>query len=134
LTWDILFLIPVVWLGPVLAPVICAFTMILLGLCILYFQSQGRPGNLDKREWILLLTGSAVIIIAFIWDYMRLVIEGGYLGRVLSLAHDPQFQQIYSQYVPDRFQWLIFFPGEIMLLTAIGLFCFRMIRFKGGES
>lgn len=29
-TWDILFLIPVTWIGPVLAPVICSVTMILL--------------------------------------------------------------------------------------------------------
>src|SRR3989339_548079 len=34
-TWDILFLIPVAWTGPVLAPVICSFTMILLAVGII---------------------------------------------------------------------------------------------------
>ncbi|MRR23953.1 hypothetical protein EG830_13360, partial [bacterium] len=32
LTWDLLFLIPVSWLGPVLAPVINSLTMILMAL------------------------------------------------------------------------------------------------------
>ncbi len=35
LEWDILFLIPFTWLGPVLAPVICSVTMILLAIVIL---------------------------------------------------------------------------------------------------
>src|SRR5690349_15252456 len=39
LDWDILFLIPFTWLGPVAAPVICSITMIILALALLY------PGN-----------------------------------------------------------------------------------------
>jgi len=33
--WDILFLLPVTWLGPVIAPVICSFTMIVFSMLIL---------------------------------------------------------------------------------------------------
>ena len=32
LEWDVLFLIPITWIGPVLAPVICSIGMILIAL------------------------------------------------------------------------------------------------------
>ncbi len=35
LTWNILFLIPVTWVGPVIAPVILSALMIVLGLMLL---------------------------------------------------------------------------------------------------
>src|SRR6478609_656709 len=53
LEWDILFLIPITWLGPVLAPVICSVTMILLALVILQSNKQ-----LTMGLWGLLLVGS----------------------------------------------------------------------------
>ena len=42
LAWDLLFLIPVPWLGPVLAPVIVAATMVAAGLVILAEVEHGR--------------------------------------------------------------------------------------------
>ena len=41
LTWDILFLIPVTWVGPVIAPVINSLMMILLAAGILYAEKTG---------------------------------------------------------------------------------------------
>ena len=32
LTWDILFLIPITWVGPVLAPIICSVVMIFMAM------------------------------------------------------------------------------------------------------
>ncbi len=42
LTWDILYLIPVPWTGPVIAPVIVSIFMIAAGLIILYMYDKGR--------------------------------------------------------------------------------------------
>src|SRR5436309_8393617 len=36
LTWDVLFLIPAPWVGPVLAPVLVSISMILAGLIVLW--------------------------------------------------------------------------------------------------
>jgi len=41
LTWDVLFLIPVPWIGPVLAPIISSLTMILFGGIIICLQEKG---------------------------------------------------------------------------------------------
>ncbi|PIV62402.1 MAG: hypothetical protein COS14_02175, partial [Bacteroidetes bacterium CG02_land_8_20_14_3_00_31_25] len=37
LTWDVLFLLPTMWTGPVIAPIITSLNMILLALLILFF-------------------------------------------------------------------------------------------------
>ncbi len=40
MTWDILFLIPVTWVGPVIGPVINSLTMIVLAFLISYFTDK----------------------------------------------------------------------------------------------
>ena len=45
-TWDILFLIPLPWVGPVWAPVLVALTMIVCGLISLRFGGIARPAAL----------------------------------------------------------------------------------------
>jgi len=42
LTWDILFLIPTTWVGPVLAPVINSLTMILLAILLIVADRRTR--------------------------------------------------------------------------------------------
>ena len=44
-TWDILFLVPVVWTGPVLAPVLVSLTMIILAFTILYIDRATRTNG-----------------------------------------------------------------------------------------
>ena len=41
LTWDVLFLIPVPWAGPVIAPISVACTMIGMGLVLLHLEQRG---------------------------------------------------------------------------------------------
>ena len=41
LTWDLLFLIPVPWVGPVLAPVIVSVSLVGAGVLILFLQENG---------------------------------------------------------------------------------------------
>src|SRR5438132_1510558 len=74
LEWDILFLIPFTWLGPVLAPVICSVTMILLAIVLL---RSNKP--LTIGLWSLLLAGSAVILFTFMKDYANIIIANGFI-------------------------------------------------------
>ena len=97
LTWDILFLIPVTWISPVLAPIICSVLMIILALCILYF-SGNKDFRIKKSEWIMIWSSALIIFISFIWDFQKLLL--------------PNF-------VPDRFQWEIFSVGILLVIAAI---------------
>jgi len=121
LTWDVLFLIPVPWVGPVLAPVICSLTMIFLAMCIVYPQEKGYIISLKFKEWSLILIGSFIILYTFTWDYINLIIEGGFLGNSWSLRTDERFNQIISEFIPTCYNWIIFTTGEILILLAIVL-------------
>ena len=43
LEWDVLFLIPVPWVAPVLAPVLVAISMVAAGTLLYWRESAGRP-------------------------------------------------------------------------------------------
>ena len=64
MTWDLLFLVPVPWVAPVLAPVIISIALIVSGLTVLFFEGKNEPLALQWRDWILLVTGGIIIIIS----------------------------------------------------------------------
>jgi len=70
-TWDILFLLPVPWVGPVLAPVLVSVVMIAAGV-----RHLRAPVRIGAAQWGGILTGAVVIIVAFAMDY-RHVMAGG---------------------------------------------------------
>ena len=48
--WDVLFLLPVMWSGPVWAPVSLSLLMILLGMCILHYSGNRQDSGLKLSE------------------------------------------------------------------------------------
>lgn len=125
LTWDILFLIPIVWVGPVLAPVICALTMVIIGISILYFQQRGYRVRINFLEWILLFCGALIILITFLWEYSGIIIQGGFLSQIAALATDPYFQQVIAGHVPVFYNWYLFLIGEGFIITFLIIFLLR---------
>lgn len=87
MNWDLLFLIPVPWVGPVLAPVVVSITLVAGGIVGLVRE----PERVDWITWALLLSGGAVIVWSFIWDW-QYIVAGGY---------------------PRRFPWALFALGEL---------------------
>ena len=120
LTWDILFLLPVTWTGPLVAPVIISLLMILLALVIL---NQNYKSNdqfkIVKKEWILLILGSLVVFISFIWDYCKFIIQNFDRIGDSGLAFSVRIYNLSFQYVPDQFPWLIFILGVIIIIIGI---------------
>jgi hypothetical protein len=99
LTWDILFLIPVPWLGPVLAPVLVSLSMIGAGMVLLHHTERvWASGGLRARwfHWAAIVAGGLVIIISFCWDYQRTV----------------------AGLMPERYRWFVFAAGEVIGLAA----------------
>jgi hypothetical protein len=117
LTWDILFLIPMPWVGPVLAPVIVSLTMIALTLVVIFAAEKDQHVRISLTSWLLLWAGALVIIYSFIKDYIRHLTENG--GSVLNTGGDfSQFNNLFN-YVPVHFSWGIFLAGELLLIAAI---------------
>jgi len=132
-TWDILFLIPFLWAGPVAAPVINSITMIMLA--ILIFWSTDKPVMADfyVSEWLLLLFGSLLTIFTYVLPYLSFMLQRFSISDVFSFNNSEL--QIYAlKFVPYRFNWWIFGLGELMFVAVIVLFSKRMLTKKHPES
>ena len=129
-TWDILFLIPVTWLGPVLAPVICSFTMILLCFTLLIIEEQNKKFRIQTLGWTILFTGSALILFTFIQDYMWIIVSNGWLGEMHKLMQNEQFLEIASEFTPESFNWMLFMVGELIIAGGILLMWARDYEVK----
>jgi hypothetical protein len=119
LTWDLLFLIPVSWLGPVLAPLINSVTMIVMALLIICRQEKGHIVRIRPIDWVLIFGGGCLIIYTYIVDYMRLIVDSGTLITGRSQVATEQLLSMISSYIPDRYKWLPFIIGQLLIVAAI---------------
>jgi hypothetical protein len=63
--WDVLFLIPVPWLGPVIAPVLVSAVMIMIGLGVTRLYANGIKFRPTVFSWILGVIATIVILFTF---------------------------------------------------------------------
>jgi len=122
LTWDILFLIPVTWVGPVLGPVLNSLSMILLALLITHYTTKNSYARINLFEWILLITGSIVIIVSYTEDYVSFMMKDFSFMELLIPSKSNELMDFASLYIPQSFAWWIFWIGQISILAGIFLF------------
>jgi hypothetical protein len=104
LTWDVLFLIPVRWVGPVLAPVLVACTMIGMALTMLHLEARGPVLPAGKVVWLAQVAAALIIIVSFTIDVIPRL--------------DPQ-GTLPAQWVPTTYRWELLLVG---LALAFGTF------------
>jgi len=121
LTWDVLFLIPVPWIGPVLAPIIASLTMILLGGTIIILQEKGGIEKMKLLEWSLIFGGAFVILYTFIRDYAQIIIHECIHSSFATPGKTCQLFELISHYQPAYYNWYLFALGEISILCALAL-------------
>jgi hypothetical protein len=132
ITWDALFLIPLMWTGPVITPVITSLTMILMAMIIIvYSYRTGKNIQMGGTVWIFLITGAAVVFAAFIWDYGIFISEQVNRGTINNLSDIGIGNNLIYSYMPDKFNWWIFSAGEILILISIALLVRKLRRFNG---
>jgi hypothetical protein len=96
-TWDILFLIPVPWLGPVWAPVVISLSLILAALAIEHTVERGRTIRVTVPERVALVVAGLLVVLSFTLNW-KLVTTGG---------------------TPGRFPMAIFWAGEALGLAVL---------------
>lgn len=128
MTWDILFLIPVTWVGPVIAPVINSIMMIVLAGGILYAEKVGLKKILLKRDWCLLITGSIVVIIAYIEDFVSFLLKDYSFGELIKVIYSEEVIEKSLTYIPFDFAWTVFIAGIAFHAGAIANVFIRSIR------
>lgn len=118
-TWDLLFLIPTYWTGPVLSPILVSLTMILLAMAILVRADRGIDSRIPRMVWTGLILGSLILIFGFVFDYSQHMLTHFSLLEMLQLKN-PEVLEVSTSYIPHRFPWWIFGIGEGIILASIG--------------
>ncbi|MBI3448803.1 MAG: hypothetical protein HY049_07805 [Acidobacteria bacterium] len=106
LTWDILFLIPVPWVAPVVAPVIVATTILAGTGVLLRMKSRGAVLAFPAWLWAIAIAGGLVDILSFTLD----------------------FRSAFTGPEPAPFRWGLFALGWGMGAAALALGTRRIAR------
>ncbi len=124
MTYDVLFLLPSTWIGPVITPLIVSLTMMAFALLILVVNRQKKDIKIPGISWLLLITGSVILILGFIWDYSAFIMESMTIRDIWTLPKE-QVLKLATQYIPRKFNWFLFILGELVILSGILLFYLR---------
>jgi hypothetical protein len=75
LTWDVLFLIPLPWVGPVIAPV--GVSLLFIAVFLIHTRLRSRRRILVPRpaEWASAIAGALAVIVAFCWRFRAAMTE-----------------------------------------------------------
>ena len=95
-TFDLLFLLPVPWVGPVWSPVAVSVALVGAGLAATAALRSGRQLRIGPRQWLAGLGGGFLVILSYTLDSSRLI--GGGL--------------------PGPYPWPIFGAGMVLALAA----------------
>lgn len=104
LDWDILFLIPLPWWGPVLAPVSIALLMILWGTLVSQFERTPAPLLSNWRVWVLNSIGIALALYVFMADALRVADQG---------------VEVIRNVLPASFNWPLFGVALVLMASPV---------------
>ncbi|MEI6137723.1 MAG: hypothetical protein WCP85_00580 [Mariniphaga sp.] len=123
--WDILFLLPMMWTGPVWAPLLLSILMIILAICILVFSDLHQNSHLKLQEWALLISGSVVVIIAFCKDFYISMTTLYPSIPAINLFFSKQTGEYAANYVPKSFDVTVFTFGTFLIIAGIWMYVLR---------
>ena len=109
--WDILFLLPLPWWGPVLAPVGIAALMIIGGTLVTQSRRLSSNPLVDGR-WSLVWPGIGLALYAFMADAVH----------ALSDGRDP------AASLPTHFNWPLFGVALLLMAAPVAATGWRMRR------
>lgn len=104
LEWDVLFLIPVVWLGPWICPALISLLFIVWGYWTL---RSSEKIEFSISSFSLFTLGAASGLITFFQPALGVLAK----GEVADL----------SQYMPGGFWWWLFVPSLVLMGCGLGM-------------
>lgn len=104
LDWDILFLLPLPWWGPVLAPICIACLMIVWGTLVSQSADPGPATPLTWTVWGLNAMGTALALSVFMADSLRVAHQGSDVVR---------------QVLPTAFNWTGFVVAVALMAAPV---------------
>jgi len=101
---DLLFLIPLPWWGPVLAPVLIAALMVVGGMRAILLAEKGVRVWFKPVEWVALIGGVFILLYTFMADALSLL---------------PTTVETLAQMKPTTFNWPLYLVGFVLALCVV---------------
>lgn len=110
LDWDVLFLLPLPWWGPVLSPMLIALLMIVWGTLASQFEQLERSVFSEWRAWGLSFLGILLALYVFMADAIRVADQGVEVIRTV---------------LPAQFNWPLFCVALLLMAAPVIQLCRR---------
>ena len=102
--WDILFLLPLPWWGPVLAPMMIALMMVAWGTLVTQFEHKSASRVSNLAPWAMNFTGMILALYVFMADTLRVADQGTFVVRKV---------------LPTEFGWPLFLVALLLLAAPL---------------
>jgi len=104
LEWDILFLIPLPWWGPVIAPILISILLISIGFLLI----NDIKFKVTRIDWMLFILSIIIILYSFVEDSIQIILSGK--GDFYKIR-------------PTSYSWILFIiPFLIWVVTSVKVF------------
>ena len=108
MTWDLLFYVPLPWVGPVITPVLIALTMVVAGTLIIFYDEKGYDIAWCWYDLVIELGFALIMIVAFCWDWKN----------ILQIPGSLEYTGI-----PNPFAWWLYLPAY---LFSVAYFAYKL--------
>jgi len=102
--WDILFLLPLPWWGPVIAPVSIALLMVTWGALVSQCNAEPEAIISSWKAALLCGAGMALALYTFMADTLRVAVEG---------------TEVLRNVLPVRFNWPLFCAALVLMAAPV---------------
>jgi hypothetical protein len=109
--WDVLFLLPLPWWGPVLAPICIASLLIVSGTLVSQRAVQVPASSVTSTWWRLNWLGVALALYVFMADSLRAVHQGLDVTRAV---------------LPQTFNWSVFVVAVTLMAAPVARLGWQM--------
>jgi hypothetical protein len=106
MTWDLLFLLPLPWVGPVITPVLIALAMTVAGSLIILYEEKGYTIYWQWFDFFILLGCGFFLIVAFCWDWRNIIRVPG--------------DELHTG-IPNPFAWWLYIPAYLFSVVYFAL-------------
>jgi hypothetical protein len=104
LEWDILFLIPLPWWGPVIAPILISILLISIGFLLI----NDIKFKVTRIDWMLFILSIIIILYSFVEDSIWII-----------FSTEGNFYEIR----PTSYSWILFIiPFLVWVITSVKVF------------
>jgi hypothetical protein len=117
--WDVLFLLPLPWWGPVLAPVSIALLMVAWGTLASQWPDEAPATAVTRLSWASSAAGMAIALAVFMIDALRALPGGADAVR---------------QVLPATFNWPMFCLALVLMAAPLAHLARRLTYVGTGDS